>query len=157
MKAQGKTYKDLVDCVLVCGPPGAGKTTYVRDRAQHGDLILDLDRIFVALTGLNKYDKPNNILPYALTAYDDVVSHLSRDKSNIKCSWVISCSPKKQQREELANLLGAKVVVLDTDPIVCLKHIANDPLRASRRKQWEEIIKKWWTDYEPGELNASTR
>jgi predicted kinase len=29
--------------VLVCGPPCAGKTTYVREHANPGDLIIDYD------------------------------------------------------------------------------------------------------------------
>lgn len=35
---------------IVCGPPCAGKSTYVRERAQLGDVVIDLDDILDGLT-----------------------------------------------------------------------------------------------------------
>ena len=32
---------------LVCGPPGAGKTTFVGERRSDGDLVVDLDAISI--------------------------------------------------------------------------------------------------------------
>ncbi len=36
---------------IINGPPAAGKTTFVREHAQHGDIIIDLDHIANALAG----------------------------------------------------------------------------------------------------------
>lgn len=46
MRALGQA----VALFVVQGPPAAGKTTYVLERAQPGDLVIDLDRIAAALT-----------------------------------------------------------------------------------------------------------
>ena len=37
---------------VVCGPPGSGKSTHVDGHKQPGDLVVDIDALYVALTGL---------------------------------------------------------------------------------------------------------
>ncbi|QRJ57471.1 AAA family ATPase [Corynebacterium macginleyi] len=37
--------------IVVTGPPAAGKTTYIREHKQHGDVIIDYDEIANALAG----------------------------------------------------------------------------------------------------------
>lgn len=148
MAAKGQTYEDIAKVTLICGPPGAGKTTYVKKYMRHGDLILDLDRIFVALSGCEKYDKPPSVLPYALTAYDAVVSQLANEVESNQ-AWVLSCSAKRDERRELQQALGAKLVMLDEDMNTCIKRIKEDPLRSAQLPMWRKIIEKWWRDYEP--------
>lgn len=46
--------------VIVWGPPCSGKSTYVRDHAQEGDLVWDADAVHKALTGQteHRHEKP---------------------------------------------------------------------------------------------------
>ena len=48
---------------VITGPPCVGKSTYVRERAQIGDVIVDLDRIALAITAEScpHHDYPNHI------------------------------------------------------------------------------------------------
>lgn len=156
MMARGQTYDDIKKKVtLVCGPPGAGKTHYVKQKMRYGDLILDLDRLFVALSGCEKYDKPSMILPYALTAFDAVVSQLSQQVEQHR-AWVLTTAPRAEDRARLKASLNAEVVLLDVDINTCLKRIKEDPLRSARADQWEEIIRKWWKNYKPEEVQYGT-
>ena len=149
MKKRGETYDDHKQVTIIVGPPGSGKTTYVKDRARYGDLVLDLDRIFIALCGLDKYNKPEPLLPFALVAYDAVVSQLASSIGDVRHAWVIISEPRRKKRAQLQRLLNAEIVMLDVDPMTCLNRISKDPLRSAQKEQWGHIINKWWERYEP--------
>lgn len=136
-----------VPTTLVCGPPGSGKTTYVSDRAERGDLIIDMDKLFVAISGQPVYDKPEALLPFALRARNAAEDRLTLD-SEVRHAWVIKGAPEKAQREEMAKR-GADVVVLAVPAEECLERIANDPERQGLDVPWEQLISDWWTKYEP--------
>lgn len=48
---------------IVTGPPCAGKSTWVRERAQTGDIVVDLDRLALAITaeGTEHHQYPGHI------------------------------------------------------------------------------------------------
>lgn len=132
--------------VLVCGPPGSGKTTYVRERAQRGDLILDLDELMSALSGQPWYEAPREILPFALAARDAVLERLNHPHG-IRRVWVISSVASKADRESLRQRLNAELVLLEVPPEECLRRIARDERRAHQLTQWEPIVYRWWREY----------
>jgi adenylate kinase family enzyme len=77
--------------VLVTGPPCAGKSTYARDHAAPGDLILDQDELGPA--GMR-----------------DGIEQVKRMTGGT--AWVIRCCPGQARRQQLAAQLGAEVVHL---------------------------------------------
>lgn len=81
--------------VLVAGPPCAGKTTYVREHADDGDLVLDQDAI-------------------GPRAMQRGIAALGRETRDV---WIIRCAPGPEQRARLAHALGAdRVELLLPDP-----------------------------------------
>ena len=135
---------------IVCGPPGSGKTRYVREHAVRGDLILDVDALYMALSGLDWYDKPDELLPFVAEARDAVIRRLERP-SEVKRAWVITTGAKKHERDALARRLRAKVVVLDVPAEECLRRIANDERRAHQLEKWHRLVDEWWREYEETE------
>ena len=43
MEALGNPMDMDCEIQIVCGPSGAGKTTWVRNEMQRGDLVMDMD------------------------------------------------------------------------------------------------------------------
>ena len=141
----------MATVTVVCGPPGAGKTTYVRERAVAGDLIVDVDTLFAALSGQPLYQKPPLLLPYVLAARDGALGRLERGPAP---AWVITQGVTAAERETLRARFAAEVVVLETPAITCLERIALDERRAGQLDEWLPRVLRWWREYEPSEADT---
>ena len=142
-----------VPATLVAGPPGSGKTAYVMERAERGDLIIDVDKLFVAFSGLRSHDHPDELLPFVLSARDASEDRLGLS-NGVRHAWIIKGAPRKAQRQDMARR-GAAVVVLDVPAEECLNRIANDPERQGLDCPWDDWINQWWEDYEPDDSQSN--
>ncbi len=134
-----------IPVTVVCGPPGAGKTTYVNDHAEPGDLIIDFDPLYVVLSNQPMYTKPQDILPFVVEARAAVIERL-RTRSNVRHAWLITMSLRKQERQTY-EADGADVVTLATPADECLRRIAAAPGRENW-PDWETLVNDWWASYE---------
>ena len=134
-----------IPVTVVCGPPGAGKTTYVTEHAELGDLIIDVDGIYMALSGQPMYSRPQELLSFVLHARQAIIERL-RSRSNVRKAWLITTAAKKPEREVYVRD-GADVVVLATPAAECLKRIAADE-RRSTWDGWTDLVTEWWASYE---------
>jgi hypothetical protein len=142
--------------IVVAGPPGSGKTRYVAERVHPGDLVVDLDTLYVALSGLDLYDKPLPLLPFVCEARDAVISRLYR-RNDLQRAWIIAGLPDRASRDKLREGLGARVVVLECTGQTCLARIQNDPRRKTSWQTWKPIVDKWWRDYQPSRQDEVIR
>jgi hypothetical protein len=141
---------------LVAGPPAAGKTTYVAQRAQPGDMVLDWDVILSALTGLAVYERPELVTYYANVTVKRVVLALKWAMLHgrpVPDTWVIRTAPKRAQRWVYSldppGGLGAAVVVLPTSAEICHARIDADPARLPAALEQHAAVDEWWAAYEP--------
>lgn len=135
---------------LICGPPAAGKSTYVQSLIKAGDLIVDLDMIFSAISGLDPYDKPQHLLPFVKEAQAALLRRLVQP-SLVQRAWVIATAPTAEQREKLCRGLNAHVTVLATPPSVCMRRIIADPIRRPAAAQWRKLVDDWWNKWNPSQ------
>lgn len=129
--------------IVICGAPGSGKTTYVREHKGTNDLVVDVDMLFAALTLRPLYDKPERLLGKVLDVRDFVVEVLSPQ-------WVVSSDPSKAYRAQMRGEFVAEVIVLETPAAVCLQRIHADPRREGET-DWDQLVAKWWELYEADE------
>jgi hypothetical protein len=135
---------------VICGPPGSGKTSYVQQHFARGDLILDHDAIYSALSNLPFYEKPDALLPFVLHARSSILYHLQRkpdDVSGIEHVWIIDCGAQKEDRDKLRWRFHAEVIVFVTPAEVCLRRIEKQGRGGGR--DWTSIVGDWWKVYEP--------
>lgn len=137
---------------LICGPPGSGKTTYVKECAQRGDLIVDLDTFYQALSGLEWYDKPQPLLKYVLAARDGALDELA--KSPMVDAWIIGELPMKAERDGYRARFDAEVTVLETPMVDCLLRIGEDERRSEQLGEWMPRVQSWWRRYEKDERDT---
>lgn len=132
--------------VVVTGPPGAGKAALVGSWFRAGDLIVDVDRLFTAISGLEIYEKPGALLGFALEARDALLRRLAKP-SAVSRAWIIAGAPSSGERDRFERSLSAQVLVLETPTAECLKRLAKDPRRAGKVALLEPIVRDWWTVY----------
>jgi len=137
---------------VVCGPPGAGKTEWVARQARWGDLIVNLDALFTAISGLPEYEKPDCLVPFALAARDAVIRRLKLAHS-INRAWIITTGAKAGERASLQKSLKAEIVVFEVSENECLRRIQADERRKNSWQSWQPVIERWWREYQrrPGE------
>lgn len=136
----------MTKVTVVCGPPGSGKTTYVRERVRWGDLIIDLDAIYVAIGGQGDHQHAIGLLPFALAVRDALYRKLESSAVDVRHAWVVTSGAKQAARDALRQRLGAHVVVLETGPNECARRIHSDDSRGSKDAQ-VELVQTWWREY----------
>lgn len=116
---------------LVCGPPAAGKTTYVRKYASARDIVIDLDDI-LAEHGGN--------LAVALTERNRRLGQLYLEPVK-RVVWVIVCAPSPSLRGWWQQALGAISVILLNPPRQELyRRVMADP---KRRHDGMAMVDAW--------------
>lgn len=105
---------------VVTGPPCSGKSTYVRERARRGDVVIDLDRIALALTSEDtlhhEYDE--TIRALAVHVREAALRAVLGAAGQVT-AWVIDSSPSPERRRQY-RMVGAEIVALDPGIDVCL-------------------------------------
>lgn len=105
---------------VVTGPPCVGKSTWVRERAAPGDVVVDLDRIALAITaeGTAHHEYDFRIRGYARivrrTAVQVAIVH-----SRIGTSYVIDARPGTRARRAYKQAM-AQFINLDAPTSVLL-------------------------------------
>ena len=98
---------------IVCGPPCAGKTTWVRERAQAGDLVVDYDDIAQSLGSARTHGHHPKFHRDTERIIAQQLDQITLGKA--KRAWVIRSFPAHAERERLAQRIGATSVVLLDD------------------------------------------
>jgi hypothetical protein len=143
----------IVPVTIVSGSPGSGKTTWVMAHKRDGDLIVDFDALYMALSGLPWYDRPSVLMPFVAEARDAVIGRLSRH-SQVRHAWIITSESSKAKLKQMAQQLrpndptDATVVVMDVGMNECLKRIANDERRKDKYSEWEPVVRDWYRKFE---------
>ncbi|MGB3604228.1 MAG: HNH endonuclease [Gordonia sp. (in: high G+C Gram-positive bacteria)] len=126
---------------VVCGPPAAGKTTYVREHARPGDVVIDFDAIAVALQppGAHSHDHPAAILRVAAAARQAAVAAATNVRGQARHVWLIDSMPTPKRRGGY-KASGWRVVTIDPGHDVVMSRAVQRPAHAL------DAIARWYGD-----------
>ena len=98
---------------IITGLPLSGKSTFVRNNAKAGDVIIDLDQIARALTITEQsHDYPLHIRQLAIKARQAVINQImAANLSNLEV-WLIHADPSELQLNQYLRK-GAKIHKLE--------------------------------------------
>lgn len=129
---------------IVYGSPLSGKTTLVRELMQHGDIVLDMDSIWQALSFQEEYIKPNNLKFNMFKARDDLMDQVKTRYGNWYDAYIIGGYPDKYERERLAESLGAELIYCESTKAECIERMEG----SNKPSSWITYINDWWDKYE---------
>lgn len=132
-----------IPVTIVCGPAGAGKSTYVRNNAGPRDLVIDLDEIRAALSGGRLHAYAPEFLADALDERNRLLASLATDTTHDR-AWFIVSAPTQAERDLWASKLKAKVVLLDTPLNECERRIRADHARVGETDRMIRLAADWW-------------
>ncbi len=126
---------------LVYGAPCSGKSTWVHQNANADDLILDIDRLWEAVSFSDKYHKPNRLKANVFALRDELLDQIKLRRGMWRNAFVIGGYPLRTDRDRLCDLLGAQPVFIDEKKEVCVYRCKNDA--------WKKYVEDWFEDFIP--------
>lgn len=133
---------------IVYGPPMSGKTTLVMQYMQPGDLVVDMDRLYKAMSFMPMYNKPNQIKFNVLAVRNLIIDQIKTRYGNFTNAWIIGGYANKVDRERLARELGAELIYCEADKDDCYYRLdyCND-YRQQHKEEWKSYIDKWFDEF----------
>lgn len=130
---------------VITGPPAAGKSTWIQAHATARDIVIDLDRITLALTGPGAPQWNHDRLAQRIAqraryaAIDEALKHL--DELDV---YLIHTMPSPKARARYRRL-SAEIITVDPGEDVVRERVA-----AMRSPAMDGVVTRWYRDYRKG-------
>lgn len=134
---------------IITGAPCSGKTSFVKERLQANDLILDIDDIWEMVSGQPRYVKPNSLKPIVFQLRDDFKGMISRGTGTWRNAYIIESLPSPSDRNREADRYRAfnvEIITMDTSEAECIQRLHNDP-KGRNVKDYEGYIKDYYARF----------
>lgn len=130
---------------VVTGPPAAGKTTWINAHAKAADVVIDLDRITLALTGPGAPQWSQDRVHVRIAqrarfaAIDEALKLI--DEVDV---YLIHTMPGPKARARYRRL-GAEIVTVDPGEAIVRERVA-----AMRSPAMDAVVTRWYRGYRKG-------
>lgn len=133
---------------IVYGPPLSGKTTYVLENKGERDLVIDMDRLFEAVTLLDRYNKPDALKYNVLAIRNTLIDNIKTRYGNFESAWIVGGYADRYEREKLASDLGAELIFIEATKEECYEKLTSvEDKRKDEANDWILYINKWFDNF----------
>ena len=132
---------------LVFGSPLSGKTTYVNDVHEEGDLIIDIDAIWKCVSGCDDYIKPPRLNAVVFAVRDKLLECVKYRVGKWNNAYIVGGYPLINERERICREYGAREIYIECTREICLKRLEYSDNR--NNSEWKKFIDEWWKRYTP--------
>jgi len=134
---------------LVTGASCSGKTTFVRERVQEGDIVLDIDDIWQTVSGQPRYVKPNALKPIIFNIRNTLKEQIAQGVGNWRNAYIIESLPIATDRKrevERYKAHNVEVVTMEATREECLNRLLANP-QGRNIKDYTRYIEEYYEDY----------
>lgn len=133
---------------LVYGAPLSGKSSYVNEVMEPGDLILDIDNIWACVSGCDRYVKPPRLNAVVFGIRDYLLDAIRYRRGKWQSAYIIGGYPLLSERERLCKELGAQEIFIECGREECINRLlqSND---GRDIEAWVKFIDEWFDRYIP--------
>lgn len=132
---------------IIYGCPGSGKTTYVNQYKSRNDIVVCMDSLYAAITGLPVHDKPDQLLLTIKSVYNLLLDQVKTRYGKWSTAWVVGGYADKYKREKLADDLGAELIYCECSRDEAIARIEIDDRRRNMITEYRGYIDKWFEGY----------
>jgi len=125
---------------IVYGSPLSGKTSLVMDLMKYGDIVLDLDALWKAVSFQPEYIKPNNLRFNVFAIRDTILDQIKTRYGEWNDAYIIGGYPEKYERERLAQSLGAEIIYCESTKEECINRLRT----SGKSDKWIKYVNDWW-------------
>lgn len=122
---------------LVYGSPCSGKSTFVHENMDYGDMVIDINNIWQCASYTNS--KPNRLKQNVFSIRDHMINMVRMRHGNWLNAWIIGGYPLISERERLCRELGAREIFIDTPKDECISRCQSE--------EYVKYIEEWWERY----------
>lgn len=134
---------------LVTGASCSGKTTWVKERIQEGDIVLDIDDLWEMVSGQPRYTKPNKLKPIVFALRNEIKDQIAKGNGTWRNAFIIESLPVATDRKREAERYKAhnvEVVTMEATREECLNRLYANP-NGRNIKDYEGYINNYFDDY----------
>lgn len=132
---------------LVYGAPLAGKSEWVRNNMDEGDLVVDIDNIWQCISNQDRYVKPNKLNAIAFKMRDTLIDSVKYRLGKWRCAYIVGGYPLESERDLICKQTGAREVFIDTSEEECLARIKDT---GQDEATWTKYINDWFDRHGKG-------
>lgn len=137
---------------VVIGPPAAGKSTWVQEHAKPGDIVIDFDKLALALTipGGDPHDHPPAVTGVARAARNAAIEVALKHIRGVDV-YLIHSNPGERRMAQY-EAMGARIVTIDPG-----RDVVRERCKSERPSRMFAVIDEWYRDNAPGGSSGGRR
>ena len=132
---------------LVYGAPFSGKSQWVKENANEGDLIINLDDIWQCISGCERYVKPNRLKAVAFKVRDELIAAVRYRLGKWCNAYIIGGYALSSERMRLCKELGAREILIESTEDACVERLESSGIK--NKDDYRFYVAEWFALYTP--------